>query len=111
MQNVDLLTAMEKDLRKKMKNLKVDGGAVENNLLMQIQADYLDRRVIRPKQTETTVLGAAYLAGLGVGFWSSTKDILSAWQVDQIFEVHMNKKERNTRLASWNHAVDSVKVK
>lgn len=105
LQNVDILLAMEKDLGKKMKSVKVDGGAVENNLLMQMQADYLGVPVLRPKNIESTALGAAFMAGLGVGFWSSKKDLERVWSLDRKFEASLKPPQRKTRLAQWQDAV------
>lgn len=84
-QTMDIVAAMEKDAGVRLTELKVDGGASRNNLLMQFQADVLGASVVRPKVTETTGMGAAYLAGLAVGFWSSTDEIRSQWQVDKAF--------------------------
>lgn len=109
LQNVDLLKAMEMDLGKKMKNLKVDGGASLNDLLMQIQSDYLGSKVVRPKMIETTALGAAYLAGLGVGHWSSLKEIKDIWQTDKEFQCKYSKKQRETRYEAWQTAVQRCK--
>lgn len=105
LQNAELLLAMEKDLRKKLKILKVDGGACRNNLLMQIQSDYLNVPIFRPKMIETTSLGAAYLAGLGVGLWKSTEDIKKIWKIDQSFKSQMIDKDRKARFASWKTAI------
>ncbi len=105
LQNTEILQAMEKDLGKKLKGLKVDGGASANNLLMQLQADYMGSTVTRPRQIETTSIGAAYLAGLGVGFWSSVDEIKRIWMVDQEFKSVMSGKSRKERLASWQKAV------
>ena len=84
-QTMDIVAAMEKDAGVRLTELKVDGGASRNNLLMQFQADVLGASVVRPRVTETTGMGAAYLAGLAVGFWSSTDEIRSQWQVDKAF--------------------------
>ena len=84
-QTLDIVSAMEKDAGVKLSELKVDGGASRNNLLMQFQADVLGASVIRPKVTETTAMGAAYLAGLAVGYWGSTDEIRRQWQVDKAF--------------------------
>ena len=84
-QTMDIVSAMEKDAGVKLSDLKVDGGASRNNLLMQFQADVLGASVIRPKVTETTAMGAAYLAGLAVGYWGSTDEIRRQWQVDKAF--------------------------
>lgn len=105
LQNTEILQAMEKDLGKKLKGLRVDGGASVNNLLMQMQADYMGTSVTRPKQIETTSIGAGYLAGLGVGFWPSLEEIKRIWMVDQEFKAHMSNKSRKDRLALWQAAV------
>ena len=84
-QTMDIVGAMEKDAGVKLSELKVDGGASRNNLMMQFQADVLDTAVIRPKVTETTAMGACYLAGLAVGFWSSLDEIKAQWQAERIF--------------------------
>ena len=85
-QTMDIVGAMEKDAGVKLSELKVDGGASRNNLMMQFQADVLDTSVIRPKVTETTAMGACYLAGLAVGFWSSLDEIKAQWQAEHVFE-------------------------
>ena len=84
-QTMDIVSAMEKDAGVKLAELKVDGGASRNNLLMQFQSDVLGAAVVRPKVTETTGMGAAYLAGLAVGFWSSTDEIRGQWQAERTF--------------------------
>jgi glycerol kinase len=108
LQNVDILTAMEKDLGKRIKGLSVDGGATANNLLMQLQSDYLGQKVMRPKIIETTAFGAGLMAGLGVGLWTSTKELLSLWQEDKEFMPSVNSKARQTRLASWHAAIEKL---
>jgi glycerol kinase len=105
LQNVDILQAMERDLGKRMKPVRVDGGAAANNLLMQIQADVLGRKLIRPLLTETTVAGASYLAGMGVGLWSGKKDIRDIWRADRDFSVKMSAAARKQRIASWRGAI------
>ena len=85
-QTMDIVGAMEKDAGVRLSELKVDGGASRNNLMMQFQADVLDTSVIRPKVTETTAMGACYLAGLAVGFWSSLDEIKAQWQAEHVFE-------------------------
>jgi glycerol kinase len=103
-QTMEVLKAMEADSGISVKELRVDGGATVNNLLMQIQADVLKARVVRPKVTETTALGAAYLAGLAVGFWKDPAEIQKQWMVDRVFEPapQMNMDEM---VAGWNRAV------
>lgn len=105
LQNTEILLSMEKDLGRKLKGLRVDGGASVNGLLMQMQADYMGTSVIRPKQIETTSIGAAYLAGLGVGVWSSMDEIQRVWSVDQEFKSHMSAKSRKDRIVAWQKAV------
>jgi glycerol kinase len=106
LQNVDILLAMEKDLGKKMKSLRVDGGAVENNLLMQMQADFLGVSVQRPQNIESTSLGAAFMAGLGVGLWSSKEEIKKNWKLDREFQPVMKPPARKQRLLEWNRAIE-----
>jgi glycerol kinase len=104
-QTVDLMDAMQKDAAMVLSELRVDGGAARNDLLMQFQADVLDTIVVRPKITETTALGAAYLAGLAVSFWNSTEEIAALWQIDRCFEPRMSEDERVQRLTLWRRAV------
>ena len=106
LQNVDILSAMEADLGKTMNALKVDGGASANNLLVQLQSDYLNRPITRPEVIETTVAGACFLAGLGEGVWSSVDEIGRIWRSDQGFTARLTDAERAERLASWHLAVD-----
>lgn len=108
MQNADILMAMQKDLGKKIKKLRVDGGASANNLLMQLQADYLQTQVDRPQQIETTSMGAAYLAGLGAGVWSSTAEINKIWKIDRSFKSKIKKKDLTVRQKSWARAIKKV---
>ena len=105
LQNADILRAMQRDLGRKMKPLRVDGGAAGNDLLMQIQADVLGHRLIRPAVTETTVAGACYLAGLAVGIWSSPAEVKKIWRSEREFRVQMNAASRRDRLASWQTAL------
>lgn len=105
LQNVDILLAMEKDSGKKMRSLRVDGGAVENDLLMQMQADFLGVPVGRPQNIESTTMGAAFMAGLGVGFWSSKDEIKKNWQLDREFKPALKPAGRKQRLLEWNRAV------
>jgi len=106
LQNVDILRAMEKDLNRRVKPLRVDGGAAGNDLLMQIQADVLGRKLIRPAMTETTVAGASYLAGLGVGLWESKRDIRRIWRAEREFTARMSASAREKRMAGWRAAVE-----
>jgi len=104
-QVAELLESMEKDLGKKTKSMKVDGGASVNNILMQFQADITGKRIIRPKVLETTALGAGMLAGLGCGIFSSLEDLSRVWVFEREFLPEMTKKEREKRLALWKEVV------
>lgn len=104
-QSAELLEAMGQDSGAPLKELRVDGGASNNDLMMQFQADILGVPVVRPKVTETTALGAAYLAGLAVGYWGSTADITAQWQVDRTFEPNMESAEREALMSRWRKAV------
>ena len=108
LQNADILLAMQKDLSKKLKAIRVDGGACQNALLMQLQANYLGVSVDRPRMIETTSLGAAYLAGLGVGFWKDLKELQKIWRLDQSFASEMNLKQRQKRFESWHQAIQML---
>ena len=104
-QSAELLEAMQQDSGEPLKELRVDGGASLNNTMMQFQADILGVPVVRPRVTETTALGAAYLAGLAVGFWKDEAEIANQWQVDRRFEPNMEAEERAKRMATWRRAV------
>ncbi len=104
-QSADVIAAMESDARTRLQELRVDGGATANNLLMQFQADILGVPVVRPKVRETTALGAAYLAGLAVGYWQSQQEIGSLWQVDRVFEPAMDPDHTHALRARWKKAV------
>jgi glycerol kinase len=106
-QTYDVLKAMEADSQISIKELRVDGGATANNLLMQFQSDILEVPVIRPKVYETTALGAAYLAGLAVGFWNSIDDIQQQWQTDKRFEPSIDAAKKNNLLKGWQRAVNA----
>jgi len=105
LQSADVFTAMSQDAGVGLAELRVDGGASANNLLMQMQADFSGVPVVRPVVTETTALGAAYLAGLAVGFWSDLEEIASQWQVDRRFKSQMSAEARAAKLARWHKAV------
>jgi glycerol kinase len=105
-QSAEVLIAMQRDAQQPLVELRVDGGATANDLLMQFQADLLGVPVVRPKVTETTALGAAYLAGLGVGFWSSAAEVAANWQVDRRFEPAMHRDEVEARMRRWSRAVE-----
>jgi len=104
-QSYDLLGAMQKDSGLEISSLKADGGASANNFLMQFQADILDAPVLRPKHTEATALGAAYLAGLAAGFWKGTDEIAASWKLGREFEPDINAEKREELLAGWREAV------
>jgi glycerol kinase len=104
-QSADVLEAMQKDSGKTLKELRVDGGATANDLLMQFQADLLGVPVVRPKVLETTALGAAYLAGLTVNLWKSREEIAGQWQVEKRFEPRMDAARRGELMARWREAV------
>lgn len=105
-QSAEVLAAMQKDAARPLIELRADGGATANNLLMQFQADVLGVPVVRPRITETTALGAAYLAGLGVGFWRSPDELARNWQVERRFEPRMSRDEATERLRHWSRAVE-----
>lgn len=104
-QTNDVIKAMEADSGIRLVGLKVDGGASANNFLMQYQADVIGDRVLRPYCTETTAMGAAYLAGLAVGYWNGMDDVRRNWKTDRVFEPSMTEEERARRLRGWNKAV------
>jgi glycerol kinase len=105
-QVADVLDVMKQDSGGAMNELRVDGGACTNNLLMQFQADVLQVPVVRPKVIETTALGAAYLAGLAVGFWKSQAEVAAAWQVDRSFTPTMRPAEAAHRRSRWAEALN-----
>ncbi len=104
-QTLDIVGAMQRDSGITLRELKVDGGAARNDLLMQFQSDLLDTRVIRPSVTETTALGAAYLAGLAVGYWDSIDDIKRQWQAERIFEPTTDRAHIAEAVEGWKDAV------
>jgi glycerol kinase len=101
----DLADAMRADASATMPAFKADGGACANDLLMQFQADLLGVPVVRPRMIETTAFGAAFLAGLAVGFWPSKDEIRRTWRADKKFTPRMGEKERARHLAKWHRAV------
>jgi glycerol kinase len=105
----DILEVMKQDSGVPMNELRVDGGACANNLLMQFQADMLQVPVVRPKVIETTALGAAYLAGLASGFWKNREDVSRAWQVDRVFEPAKSADEATHRRARWKEALSRAR--
>jgi glycerol kinase len=108
-QVADLQQAMQADAKAPLRELRVDGGAARNNLLMQFQADILGVPVVRPAVTESTALGAAYLAGLAVGFWKSPQEISSHWRVERRFEPKLRRAEAEALRERWNEAVERTK--
>jgi glycerol kinase len=107
-QTMDVLKAMEADAGIAIKELRVDGGATANNLLMQFQSDLLHTKVVRPTVVETTALGAAYLAGLAVGYWSSTDEIQEQWQMERVFSPSMPEEERTQLSEGWKRAINTT---
>ena len=101
----DVLEAMKADSGIVLSALKVDGGASANNFLMQTQADIIDAPVERPVCVETTAMGAAYLAGLAVGYWESKEDVVKNWSIDSTFEPSITEEARAKRIKGWNKAV------
>ncbi|CDD40108.1 glycerol kinase 2 [Clostridium sp. CAG:299] len=104
-QTNDVLQAMQADSGIQLEALKVDGGASANNLLMQIQSDIIQAPVHRPKCVETTAMGAAYLAGLAVGYWASKEDVIKNWAIDRVFAPEIEPEERDKKVKGWNKAV------
>jgi len=109
-QTKDVLSVMEKDSGIRLRALRVDGGAVSNNFLMQFQADILGVKVDRPEVQETTALGAAYLAGLATGFWASRDDIAHHWQLDKSFKPKMTRKEARYLYKGWQLAIRAARL-
>ena len=110
LQNADVFAAMSLDAGLPLRQLRVDGGASGNDLLMQMQADFSGVPVVRPQVTETSALGAAYLAGLATGFWSGLEEIASRWRIDTTFAPQMSADARAAKLARWHKAVDKSKL-
>jgi len=109
-QSMDLLHSMQADAGIPIQEVRVDGGATVNNQLMQFQADILDTAVIRPLVTETTALGAAYLAGLAIGFWKDTSELMQYWQMDKQFTPAMEEKDRTDLQKNWKKAVRAAQA-
>ena len=107
-QSYDLLKAMEADAGIPIAELRVDGGATHNNMLMQFQSDIVNTKVVRPTMVETTALGAAYLAGLAVGFWKDLEELNSKWQVDQIFSPNIQQEQRALHIQGWARAINAT---
>jgi glycerol kinase len=104
-QTRDLLEAMQKDAGMELADLKVDGGASVNNQLMQFQADILNSRIQRPVIAETTARGAAFLAGLAVGFWDDLREIADCWELDREFVPEISARQRDTHYRVWQRAI------
>ncbi|MCI2934369.1 glycerol kinase GlpK [Staphylococcus haemolyticus] len=109
-QTRDVMEAMSKDSKIEVNNLRVDGGAVKNNFIMQFQADIVNTAVERPEIQETTALGAAYLAGLAVGFWDSKDEIANRWQLETEFTPQMSEEDRTKLYKGWKKAVEATQV-
>lgn len=109
-QTRDVMEAMSKDSGIEVQNLRVDGGAVKNNFIMQFQADIVNTPIERPEIQETTALGAAYLAGLAVGFWESKDDIANRWKLEEEFEPKMEEEQRTKLYKGWKKAVEATQV-
>ena len=109
LQSADVFGAMTRDAGMPLTELRVDGGASRNNLLMQMQADFLGVPVVRPQVTETTALGAACLAGLATGFWQGSDEIAAQWRADRHFEPRLPQPQRQAKLARWREAVERAK--
>ena len=107
-QTYDVLYAMEQDMGSGLKSLKVDGGASKNNLLMQFQADIINKSVLRPECVETTAMGAAYLAGIAVGFWNGIEEITNNQKIDREFTPDMTDADRHEKLGGWHRAVSAA---
>ena len=107
-QSFDLLKAMEADAGIPIAELRVDGGATHNNLLMQFQSEIVNTKVVRPTMVETTALGAAYLAGLAVGFWKDIEELKAKWQIDKTFTPTMDIKEREQHIHGWARAIKAT---
>jgi glycerol kinase len=105
-QTKDVLNAMTEDSCIPISSLNVDGGATKNNFLMQFQSDILDKNVNMPTIRETTALGAAYLAGLSVGFWSDQEEIISCHKIAKIYYPNMGEDERNAKYDKWKKAIE-----
>lgn len=101
----DVIDIMEQEAKIEIEELRVDGGATKNNFLMQFQADILGKPVVRPKITEITALGAAYMAGLEIGYWDSLDEIAKNWEVDKIFEPSISLERRTSLYKGWKNAV------
>jgi glycerol kinase len=109
-QSYDLLKAMESDAHIPIAELRVDGGATKNNLLMQFQSNILNTKVVRPTIIETTALGAAYLAGLAIGFWKDESELAAKWKVDQVFSPNLAQAEVEKGIQGWKKAIQMTNI-
>nr|MCR5203390.1 glycerol kinase [Lachnospiraceae bacterium] len=109
-QVMDVTGVMEDDLKMPIRSIKVDGGASANNFLMQFQADILDKSVERPECVETTALGAAYLAGLCVGYWKDKNEVIKNREINKVFHSRMDKEKRDRLIDGWKKAVEKAKA-
>ncbi|WP_047549611.1 glycerol kinase GlpK [Psychroserpens sp. Hel_I_66] len=107
-QTMDILKAMEADAEISIEELRVDGGATINNMMMQFQSDVLNTQTVRPKIVETTAMGAAFLAGLAVGYWESTDEIQDIWQIDKTFKPTTDRAETEANIKGWYRAIDAL---
>ncbi|MFM8806367.1 MAG: FGGY family carbohydrate kinase, partial [Sphingomonadales bacterium] len=107
-QSADLLQAMQADAQIPIRELRVDGGATANDMLMQFQADLLDRKVVRPEITETTAMGAAFLAGLGVGIWKDQQALAAHWKTARVFEPQLSNDVRAQLVKGWQRAINAA---
>ena len=108
LQNLDIIKLMEKESGKKLLELKTDGGAGKNDLLMQFQSDFLQKKVLRAHISETTALGAAFLSGLGSGFWKSKAEIKKTWKWDKEFFPKKKSKVISETIKQWDRAVQNL---
>ena len=108
-QSADLFDAMERDSGVRISQLNVDGGASRDSFLMQFQSDILDRKIIKPTNHESTALGAAFLAGLTVGLWNDSKELIASREIDRIYTPDMTREERSALMAGWHKAIGRSK--
>jgi len=108
-QSMDVINAMTEDSGINITELRADGGAVVNNLLMQIQSNVIGKKVVRPMITETTALGAAYLAGLATGYWNNIDEIKNQWQIEKVFEPETSLPDLDEMIQNWKKALERSK--
>jgi glycerol kinase len=107
---MEVIKAMQADAGIELQELRVDGGATANNLLMQFQSDILSTKIIRPVITETTALGAAYLAGLAIGYWKDLDEISGQWQAEKTFEPQMPSAQKEALIKGWERAIKTTQA-